>query len=151
MKSKFSKVFWGLGALAVLVLGFIYLPLPGLEGPRTKSMGWRQAGMLPGQIPPRAEEHFRMLEASSNLQRPFPEMPDRAHNPTTPEKVELGRLLYFDPLLSADNDISCAHCHHPDLGFSDNRGLAMGRQVRVSGPHAKTAPSCGAASTFFVP
>ncbi|MGH7494003.1 MAG: parallel beta-helix domain-containing protein [bacterium] len=134
MKSKFKKVFWGFGVLVAVLLGFIYLPLPGLEGSHTKSIGWQQGRMPPSQINSRAEEHFRLLEASTNLQRPFPEMPVRPENPTTPEKVELGRLLYFDPMLSADNDISCGHCHHPDLGFSDNRGLSMGRKGTGVGP-----------------
>lgn len=43
-----------------------------------------------------------------------------------PEEVELGRLLFFDPLLSKDNTISCASCHHPDLGFGDGLGRAIG-------------------------
>ncbi|MES1227165.1 MAG: parallel beta-helix domain-containing protein, partial [Armatimonadota bacterium] len=42
------------------------------------------------------------------------------------EKVELGKLLFFDPILSGQNDMSCAHCHHPDHGFSDGRKLSMG-------------------------
>src|SRR5262249_27248032 len=47
------------------------------------------------------------------LRRAFPEMKLRPSNQTTPEKVELGRLLYFDPVLSGDNEQSCATCHHP--------------------------------------
>ena len=47
-------------------------------------------------------------------------------NPTTPEKVALGRLLFFDPVLSRNNDMSCSTCHQPDLGFSDGRSTAMG-------------------------
>jgi cytochrome c peroxidase len=43
-----------------------------------------------------------------------------------PEEVELGRLLFFDPLLSKDNTISCASCHHPDLGFGDSLGRSIG-------------------------
>jgi len=41
---------------------------------------------------------------------PFP--PD---NPYSPEKAELGRTLFFDPLMSASGTISCATCHHPRL------------------------------------
>src|SRR5215468_10766148 len=55
------------------------------------------------------------------LRRVFPEMKLRANNQSTKEKIELGRLLYFDPVLSGANDQSCATCHHPDLGFSDGR------------------------------
>lgn len=43
-----------------------------------------------------------------------------------PEEVELGRLLFFDPLLSKNNTVSCASCHHPDLGFGDSLGRAVG-------------------------
>lgn len=62
----------------------------------------------------------------SGLQREFPPLNEPADNPTTPEKAELGRLLFFDPVLSANNDFSCASCHHPDLGFSDGRATAAG-------------------------
>src|SRR5438132_13760618 len=61
----------------------------------------------------------------SRLRAPWPTMIVRADNPSTPAKVELGRILFFDPVLSNSNTISCAHCHHPDLGFSD--GLARAR------------------------
>ncbi len=71
------------------------------------------------------------------LRRPFPEMKTRPDNQTTPEKVELGRLLYFDPALSGDNEQSCATCHHPDLGFSDGRSLAMGFGGKGVGPDRK--------------
>jgi parallel beta-helix repeat protein len=63
---------------------------------------------------------------SGGVRRPFPEMKLRANNQTTQEKIELGRLLYFDPVLSGDNTQSCATCHHPDLGFSDGRSFSMG-------------------------
>lgn len=46
-----------------------------------------------------------------------------ADNPMTPEKIELGRMLYFDPRLAGDSSISCAKCHDPAKGFSN--GLQM--------------------------
>jgi parallel beta-helix repeat protein len=67
----------------------------------------------------------------------FPEMKLRANNPTTQEKVELGRLLYYDPVLSGDHTQSCATCHHPDLGFSDGRNLSMGFGGEGVGPDRK--------------
>lgn len=42
-----------------------------------------------------------------------PAPPEPKDNPTTPEKVELGKLLYFDPRLSGDGSTSCATCHSP--------------------------------------
>lgn len=71
---------------------------------------------------------------SGGLRRPFPAMNNRKSNPTTPDKVELGRLLYFDPVLSGDNTQSCATCHHPDLGFSDGRQVSMGVGGKGLGP-----------------
>src|SRR5262245_34886516 len=71
------------------------------------------------------------------LRRGFPEMKLRANNQTTREKVELGRLLYFDPVLSGNNEQSCATCHHPDLGFSDGRNSSMGFDGKGVGPDRK--------------
>ncbi|MFI5006529.1 MAG: parallel beta-helix domain-containing protein [Solirubrobacterales bacterium] len=68
------------------------------------------------------------------LRRPFPTMAVRPDNPVTPKRVALGRLLYFDPVLSGANDISCASCHHPDLGLADGRGQAMGKGGKGLGP-----------------
>lgn len=71
---------------------------------------------------------------NGGLRRSFPEMNQRANNPTSPEKIELGRMLYFDPMLSGDNRQSCATCHHPDLGFSDGRNFSMGLGGQGVGP-----------------
>src|SRR5262245_41073788 len=54
----------------------------------------------------------------TGLQQAFPKMKSVEENPLTSSKVSLGKLLYFDPILSGENTISCAHCHHPDFGFS---------------------------------
>ena len=54
------------------------------------------------------------------------EAPSPASNPTTPGKVALGRLLFFDPILSATKDVACATCHHPSLGWADGRTTPIG-------------------------
>ncbi len=56
----------------------------------------------------------------------LPEVKHPADNPPTPEKIELGRQLYFDPRLSADNTISCASCHDPQKGWSNGEQFATG-------------------------
>lgn len=48
------------------------------------------------------------------------------NNPLTAEKIALGHMLYFDERLSADNTVSCATCHHPDKGWSDNLSVSTG-------------------------
>src|SRR5688500_6437009 len=40
--------------------------------------------------------------------------------------IELGRLLFWDPILSGSKDIACATCHHPDLAYADARDLSLG-------------------------
>lgn len=59
----------------------------------------------------------------SNLLPP-PEIP--ADNPLTEEGIALGRKLFFDKALSADNSLSCAGCHSPPEGFSDQLALSIG-------------------------
>ena len=48
----------------------------------------------------------------------------------TPQQIDLGRYLFFYPVLSADGSIACASCHNPDMGFSDDlpRSLGIGGQ-----------------------
>jgi cytochrome c peroxidase len=53
----------------------------------------------------------------------------------TPEQIDLGRLLFFDPLLSGDHSLSCAHCHHPDWGMADAHGRSAGRGAQGEGAH----------------
>lgn len=50
----------------------------------------------------------------------FPDMIIPEDNPMTEEGVALGRMLFYDPILSADNTQSCADCHAPEFAFSDN-------------------------------
>lgn len=52
--------------------------------------------------------------------------PAPADNPTTPEKVALGRLLFWDPVLSGTRDVACATCHHPDFGYADSLDMSIG-------------------------
>ena len=54
------------------------------------------------------------------------ESPAPPDNPTTPARVALGRLLFWDPILAGNKDVACATCHHPDFGYSDGRDLSIG-------------------------
>jgi cytochrome c peroxidase len=55
-----------------------------------------------------------------------PSIPVPADNPMSPEKIELGRLLIFDPRLSADGTIACTNCHAPSGAGTDNLPTSMG-------------------------
>lgn len=56
----------------------------------------------------------------------FPKMDIPADNPLTTEGVELGRRLFYDPILSLDSTIACASCHFPQAGFTDNTAFSKG-------------------------
>lgn len=58
-------------------------------------------------------------------------------NPSTAEKIELGRLLFYDPVLSGGRDVSCATCHHPDFGYAENLDLSIGVNGKGLGEHRK--------------
>jgi len=49
-------------------------------------------------------------------------------------RIELGRLLFWDPILSGDGDVACATCHLPDLGYADNRARSIGVGGVGAGP-----------------
>jgi cytochrome c peroxidase len=79
-----------------------------------------------------------ILPASSQAQTAdkktfaFPEVvPEPADNKVTPARVELGKMLFFDPRLSGSRWISCATCHNPVLGWKDGLPTAIGNGMKV--------------------
>ena len=53
-------------------------------------------------------------------------------NPTTPAKVELGRHLFYDKRLSADQTMACATCHQQERAFTDGKRVAVGITGQLS-------------------
>jgi len=51
---------------------------------------------------------------------------DPPANRYTPQQIDLGRYLFFDPILSSGGDLSCASCHDPAQGLSDGRKRGLG-------------------------
>lgn len=68
----------------------------------------------------------------------FRDVPFPDNNLPTLAKKELGRELFFDPILSEDGKISCSSCHHPDKAFTDGQAISMGSFGRES---KRSAPS----------
>ena len=68
----------------------------------------------------------------------LPDIPVPKDNPVTADKVQLGRKLFFDRRLSANNTVSCAMCHIAEQGFSQNelrRPVGIeGKSVRRNAP-----------------
>lgn len=75
---------------------------------------------------------------------PLPALPPiPADNPLTPEKVKLGKMLYYDPRLSRSKVISCNTCHNLALGGDDNVKTSLGHQWKTGGRNAPTTLNSG--------
>jgi cytochrome c peroxidase len=94
---------------------------PDRPGPRAAFLVLAFAAALAGARAAAAEELTVPLPA--HVLAPFaPE----ASVPLTSEKVELGKKLYFERRLSADDTVSCATCHDPRHGFAEPRPVSIG-------------------------
>jgi cytochrome c peroxidase len=72
---------------------------------------------------------------------PMPHEPVRpVENPYLADKVELGHLLFFDPILSGPLDLACSTCHLPRLGFADGRPFPSGAGGVDLGPDRTEPP-----------
>ena len=80
-------------------------------------------------------------------QNPFSALPQNVSsppdNPLNPDKVALGKVLFWDPILSGHRDVACASCHHPRLGYAEDRdisigvnGVGLGRNRRFQSPNS---------------
>ncbi len=70
-------------------------------------------------------------------------------NPLTKQKIELGRLLFFDKRMSADNTISCSTCHIPALAFTDGQPVSAGIKRQQGGRSAPTSINRGFSEVQF--
>ena len=73
-----------------------------------------------------------VLQAEAVL--PYTSPVEPIHNRGEAARVELGYQLFFDPVLSGDQTMSCASCHHPAYGMADGLPRAVGRGGRGIGP-----------------
>jgi len=67
----------------------------------------------------------------------------------TPQQIDLGRHLFFDPLLSGDGTLSCASCHRPERGLADGRPRAVGIHGADAGRAAPTLWNVAFLKRFF--
>ncbi len=78
------------------------------------------------------------LDPSGFAQWQLPDAPYPENNKPSEARVELGKMLYFDPRLSGDQNMSCATCHNPALGWSDALPTARGVNSMVLGRASPT-------------
>src|SRR5260370_20258915 len=78
-----------------------------------------------------------LQQARALFKRLPPDFADAEH-PITPERVTLGKALFFDPRWSVDQNVSCATCHHPALYGTDALSKSIGVKSRR---HPRNAPT----------
>jgi cytochrome c peroxidase len=75
--------------------------------------------------------------------------PAPADNPTTKEKVELGKMLFFDPRLSSNGTVSCFTCHNVMEGGDDHRTTSIGVHGQAGGRNAPSVWNAAFQSVQF--
>lgn len=73
----------------------------------------------------------------------FPTMKHPEGNELTDARVQLGRHLFYDPVLSSDSTISCASCHKQSLAFADSVAVSPGVLQRKGNRNAPTLGNVG--------
>ncbi len=112
-------------------------PDPELQGAGTQPVGTR------GTETDRASDRPE-IPLGLDLYLPVPE-----DNPLSPERVALGRTLFFDPILSRDQSRACAGCHDPERAFTDGRALSVGVFGRVGTRSVPTLVNRAYGRSFF--
>jgi len=80
-----------------------------------------------------------LLKRARGIFKPLPkEPPSPESNPTTPEKVKLGKMLYYDPRLSRSGFISCNSCHNLATFGVDNEETSIGHRWQLGPRNAPT-------------
>ena len=118
----------------------------------TAFIGTPMSGAVESEDPPSAATTQKPPDANSGA--PIGPVEDRDfHEDGKParEKVELGRLLFFDKVLSGNRNISCATCHHPEFGSGDAVALPLGEGPSGRGPDRQAGSDPGATVHGRVP
>lgn len=110
--------------------------------PRTRPLLLAGFGLLVFLVP-----HSSLSEEPNLALGHLPKVPIPSSNLQFDAKVEVGKLLFFEPRLSKDNRISCASCHVPSAGFADPRQFSLGVGGKQGGRNAP--PAMNAAYNHF--
>jgi cytochrome c peroxidase len=97
------------------------------------------AAVAPAPAKPKREV---LKSGTYTMELPLGLQADAAYIPETnllsAEKIELGKLLYYDPRLSKDSSIACASCHNPFHGFADSQRVSRGVGNQPGGRNSPT-------------
>lgn len=89
------------------------------------------------------------VEWQLNLPNHFPQPEIPGNNKLTQSRVELGRKLFFDPVLSRNNTISCSSCHEPRLAFAKPEVISPGVEGRLGFRNAPTLTNVAYNKSFM--
>lgn len=105
---------------------------------RSRFAGWLLAGAVIAVGAPAGADDLR--DAALDIFKPLPStVPAVDDNPITPEKIELGKALFFDPRMSASGVFSCNSCHNLATGGDDNLETSIGHGWQKGPRNAPTA------------
>ena len=121
MKTVLATLLLGLASISLLVIG------AAAQGPS------------PEQVQQTAQAMFA----------PLPDVVDSADNPVTEEKVELGKMLFYDPRLSLSGFVSCNSCHNLATYGVDNLPTSLGHRWAVGPRNSPTVLNAALHSTQF--
>ena len=96
-----------------------------------------------------AGEPVSKSTAEAQVPLGLPPVPAPADNPMTPEKIALGKMLYFDKRLSRDGTVSCATCHDPNTAWTEYRATSEGIGKQLGGRNSPTVINAAYATTQF--
>jgi cytochrome c peroxidase len=103
-----------------------------------KAPGLLLVAALLGPVLPALAADDLLAEARSRF-KPIPlEPPALPGNPATPARVDLGRMLFFDPRVSASHTISCNTCHNVGLAGNDGLETSLGHSWQKGSRNAPT-------------
>ncbi len=93
-------------------------------------------------LDPEARPYFSEIGHLPDIQ--FPK-----DNPYSEDKALLGKTLFYDPRLSKSDQIACASCHDPELGWCDNRTFSFGHNRQLGTRNAMSILNVAYARTLF--
>ncbi len=90
------------------------------------SLVWMRSGPSPEELAALDERLQAVLTAREFTGRIEEALETRLGRPVDPELAEVGRLLFFDPILSLTQDNSCSGCHGPNVSFNGSQPIEIG-------------------------
>ncbi|HIP43090.1 MAG TPA: cytochrome-c peroxidase [Aquifex aeolicus] len=84
------------------------------------------------------KEDMELLKLAKQYFKPLPKVAENPENPITPEKVRLGKMLYYEPRLSKSGLISCNTCHNLARYGVDNLPTSIGHRWAIGPRNAPT-------------